>query len=112
MYIETRPEAIEAIHKSIDHWNNICVGCEDFHGSGKCSLCQKYDDDIDTCAGCPLLLSGNHCYSASSTYKRFIMARNNSPSHFCSENSANAAEAMLEALVQLLPPEERRRYEP
>jgi hypothetical protein len=115
-YIETRPEAIEAIHKSISHWNDICAGCESDYSASGCYLCLEYlevplswlPESLFRCFGCPVKKSGNNCYNKKSTWAKY---RNVASYHgYCEHSSANEAEAMLEALVMLLPESERVVY--
>lgn len=111
-YIETRPEFIEAIHKSIEEkWNPICM-CGYFKEEPVCELCVASDRaangvDVD-CKQCPLERCGDHC----ETWGRWIDAI------FCDRDcedyapAPDEAEEMVELLISLLPPSERKRYEP
>jgi len=96
---------IEAIHKSIAHWNDICYGMEDDVSSEKCSLCREYNRS-GRCTGCPLAIK-NCCFNRQSPYTTYHGARKD----YCTASSAEAAEAMLETLVGLLPDEEADRYD-
>ena len=118
-YIETDPTTIEVIKRVIDEkWNPICMG---YHVLIDCPLCLHCSD----CDCCPLAISGNNCNEEGSSWgdwdraaKRLSCghecnALNASCGDFseCPKNYAPAeAEAMLEALVQLLPPEHREEY--
>jgi hypothetical protein len=127
-YIETRPEAIEAIHKSIrEKWNPICMGCVDREPD--CALCGYSEDGnhIIECDDCPLSLAGHECYTVTDLYTTW---KNEATIYddcdLCPHNEDNScavsdkgcpikpapakSEAMLEALVNLLPEEERIRY--
>jgi hypothetical protein len=122
-YIETRKTWIKAIHKCIEEkWNPICMGCgDDPFAEYNCSLC-KMDA---SCENCSLGKSGDVCAHKGSTFHIMYMEHN---CDTCRENygvciadiddhcpqlvAISEAEAMLEALVMLLPPEERKRYEP
>jgi hypothetical protein len=106
-YIEKRPEYIVAIKKSIGHWNDICLGCENKTSENECALCMLTGVG---CSACPLGISGNICTDDDATYDDYVFARSLTPEPFCSVGSATEAEAMLEALVQLLPPEHRKDY--
>lgn len=105
-YIETRPKAIEAIKKSIAHWDDICMGCEDDYYGDNCALCDEYFD----CNNCPLFEVYGKCSSDGSPWANYWEAQDGRLLAYCSVNSANEAEAMLEALVQLLPESERAIY--
>ena len=110
-YIEKRPKAIEAIKESIDHWNDICYGYCGAIDSETCGLCVLYHSD---CSSCSLLMAGSGCNKAGSPWKRYFLCFTGGDylldECFCEENAANEAEAMLEALVMLLPPEHRKEY--
>lgn len=97
-YIETRPEAIEAIKKAINEkWNLICLGCntEDLP---VCALCMAYGM---TCKGCPLIKAYGKGRNATCRCIDLFYSYN-----YRGQTPAKA-EAMLEALVMLLPPEHR-----
>jgi hypothetical protein len=122
-YIETRKTWIKAIHKCIEEkWGPVCMGCDiDIESSENCALCRKDNSD---CYLCPLAKSGNKCTSFSSTFMavsdncncdkcdEFFKTTPCSERVECPLVAHDEAEAMREALVQLLPPEERKRYEP
>ena len=99
------PEDIKAIHESIMHWNDICMGCEDDYKGRKCALCRMYPDD---CFDCPLRKSGYKCETHGSPWDNY--------SHiveyyrFCTVKSAEEAETMLITLINLLPESERTIY--
>lgn len=118
-YIETRPEAIKAIKQTIEKkWNPICMGCGEDHAS--CSLCD-YDDatgDRD-CQTCPLVLRYGKNANCCPPYTRLddLTECGECPKVDCCDNvcptfkdTPEEAEAMLEALVMLLPPEHRKEY--
>jgi hypothetical protein len=67
----------------------------------RCALCRVFGEEY--CSFCPLCLSGDRCFNPGSTYKKYIMA-------ISTPEQIDAMEAMLEALVMLLPTEERERY--
>lgn len=106
-YIETRPEAIAAIHESIMHWNDICYGESGSVFARSCGLCNIYIGG--ECKKCPVSANDNCCHDPMSTWDNYYFA-DHSPGFRCSIESATEAEAMLEALVVLLPPSERIRY--
>lgn len=102
---------IEAIKSSIrDKWNPICMGCGVDTGGDNCPLCKIFINNF--CEACPLAKKFNvDCFKSSSVYQRW----NCSP---CDHDTGTAecpvcgerAEAMLEALVQLLPEEHRAEF--
>ena len=119
-YIERRPEAIEAIKKAIDKkWNPICMGLVDEEPA--CALCEAYPASGD-CMRCPLGLAGMACnmhinnpYSAWDDENDCCncLQTPSDCAYDCPEliySSPEKAEAMLEALVMLLPPEHRAEY--
>lgn len=94
-YIEERPDAIEAIKKAIDEkWNPICMGSV---RKVRCALC-----DMFPCMECPLTQAYPKADNCCPQYNDWDNA-------FSGENHAEA-EAMLEALVMLLPLEHRKEY--
>ena len=99
-YIEERPDAIEAIKKAIDEkWNPICMGCTgNYADEIECALCELYDME---CGECSLGHSNNSCARGSlNSYSAWAEFG----------ERPEDAEAMLEALVMLLPPEHRKQY--
>lgn len=109
-YIEERPDAIEAIKKSIAHWNDICYGYCGAIDSETCGLCALHGD----CSLCGLFMAGNGCNKVGTPWKRYFNSFCGGDylvdMCFCEVGTANKAEAMLEALVMLLPPEHRKEY--
>lgn len=103
-------KTIEALHKSIAHWNDICYGMEDDYFSGNCALCGAHSKGISECEDCPVQKAdGMKCgtFAGSSTWGRYYDAHGGN-NGFCTVDSADAAEAMLELLVSLLPDDGRR----
>lgn len=115
-YIETRKSWFPAIHDSIAHWNAVCMGYSGCVDASECALCVREQPSLQfNCIVCPLKRAGKGCEPRRSLWDMYMRCFPTevfrSDECFCSVDSANAAEAMLEALVQLLPPEERKRYE-
>lgn len=105
-YTEERPEAIEAIKQSIaEKWEPICNGCLTGKSEPDCKLCELYD--YDHCADCPLCKTDNGCKNSNSTWWGWADCKEDG---FIIESSPEDSEAMLEALVMLLPPEHRKEY--
>jgi len=121
-YIETRKAWIEAIHRSItEKWNPICMGCfpDDYSTSHSCALCQMGAD----CHICSLGKAGEKCNDKGSLFYDVCEADGcDNCTDFFGECSnlidcpysailyAVEAEAMLEALIQLLPESEHVIY--
>lgn len=98
-YIETRPEAISAIHQSITRWNLECYGCKK---SVDCGLCTLYGNGSIGCPECPLEMKyGLACNDDGSAFDNWFRKK---------LGKHQDEEAMLEALVMLLPPKERKVY--
>jgi hypothetical protein len=121
-YVETRKTWIKAIHKCImEKWNPICMGCVDEEPD--CALCKKAEHYRGYCNICSLGKAKMECNAGGDNpYETYSDATD---CDGCEQDEAECdlecpgacsrpdeAEAMLEALVQLLPPEERKRYEP
>lgn len=121
-YIETMPieetskpedksmdaKTIEAIHKSINHWGGgrgICYGAEGNCGEGSCDLCTRFKTESG-CGSCPLA-AVSCCLDHDSVYQAY---RRSLKGGYCTVDSSEAAEAMLETLVRLLPDNELERY--
>jgi hypothetical protein len=117
MYIETRKTWIKAIHGSIIKWQDIRNGL--LGVEPRCDLCEKADQTRRRvaqyhklkCSYCPVSKSQNTCGHHNSTWYKWSIA---SEREWWSikKVAKPEAEAMLIALIKLLPPEERRRYEP
>lgn len=126
-HIEKRPEAIEAIKKCIDgKWNPICMGCGgDSPYDISCALCSV----MVGCHECPLgeISPDDSCIDNNTEYSKWYHASSVFNCENCSKSTSCAgtsfcndhlpsivapeeAEAMLEALVMLLPPEHRKKY--
>lgn len=113
-YIETRKTWIKAIHKCIvEKWNPICMGCVE--DESPCNLCEKARKtssaaqskwNRDYCSYCPLEMAGDRCESHKGSWREWSLIANAWPF----EPAPAEAEAMLEALVQLLPESERTIY--
>lgn len=100
-------EVIAAIHKSImDKWDPICMGYKADAGSGDCALCHLFEQ----CWMCPfdgVCDTGEYHFWRGHLRKAHLCGRK----RICCPTCAERAEAVLEKLVTLLPPGERKIYD-
>jgi hypothetical protein len=102
-YIERRPEAIEAIHKSIV--NTWLPRVDGGHGEYDNYICETGEDGCcGGCYGCPVYIStGLDCNKPGSYFDNWYKSSG-------ADERKKASGEYLEALVMLLPPEHRIRY--
>ena len=104
----------------MEKWNPICMG----YGRDAlytCALCEEFHlkptpDRTRGCYRCPLDRSGNNCERSFSSWKDYraaywaIFGDDDDERINRKLNSSEEAEAILEALVMLLPIKERESY--
>jgi hypothetical protein len=108
-------KTIEALHKSIAHWNDICYGIDNSIGSKHCSLCVEFAEgkslhfNCGDNTDCPIRIKTGVPECRRTSYQEYVRL-SDEHKHNCTAASADAAEAMLETLVGLLPEREADIY--
>lgn len=127
MYIETRKTWIKAIRKSIEEkWVPICEGLTTEPNCELCEVAEVYADRYNggECKYCPLAKRYGESCLCVEIYEKWDAAASVIDCDECPSEPSNCstrcprkpapkeAMDMLNALIMLLPPEERKRYEP
>ena len=95
-------EALTALKGSIAKWEGITAGTVHNHGADNCPLCRKFLTDLGGnggCEACPVGIATGETGCDGTPYYQYVGADSES-------EEKDAAQAMLNFLISLLPPGE------
>lgn len=102
------PDTLRALRGTIEKWTKILLGEINDEGADNCPLCAKFNNihqikDKD-CIGCPVMEKTKNRYCLKSPYIAW-QSRNFDRSEYLDPDYQRLAQAELDFLKSLLPPE-------